>query len=128
MTPKKTPAQIARKETIDRKQAAAKRQFLELYAANLGNVAATCKAMNIHRSTVHRWGKDPKFKKDMDEILEDQIDFVEYHLMRQVKEGNVTAMIFFLKTRARHRGYDERLGLDINRPIVIEKHRELADI
>ena len=35
-------------------------------------------------------------------------DYVEDQLMKAIREGNVTAMIFYLKTQAKDRGYIER--------------------
>ena len=42
------------------------------------------------------------------EAREDTLDFVESKLMKAIDDGNVTAMIFFLKTRGKSRGYSER--------------------
>ena len=33
---------------------------------------------------------------------------VEGQLLSQIRRGNITAIIFFLKTKAKHRGYVER--------------------
>jgi hypothetical protein len=35
-------------------------------------------------------------------------DFVEGELFKQIKRGNIAAIIFFLKTQAKDRGYVER--------------------
>jgi len=34
----------------------------------------------------------------------------ESQLMKKIKQGNLTAIIFFLKTQAKHRGYVEKQG------------------
>ncbi len=106
--------QPARKCTVSRAQsvsAIAQRKdvFLSLYEDNLCNMTATCKQMGISRSTPYDWAQaDPVFKKTLDETQETQIDFVEGALMKNARGGNVTAQIFYLKCRAKHRGYVER--------------------
>ena len=53
-------------------------------------------------------------------IREKRHDFVENALHKQIQNGNVTAIIFYLKTQAKSRGYIERQeiehdgGLDVN--------------
>ena len=43
-----------------------------------------------------------------DEERETLIDFAENQLFQQVKDGNITAIIFTLKTIGKSRGYVER--------------------
>lgn len=43
-----------------------------------------------------------------EDIREKRHDFVENALHRQIKDGNITAIIFYLKTQAKDRGYVER--------------------
>lgn len=42
-------------------------------------------------------------------IREERHDFVENALHKQIAEGNITAIIFYLKTQARERGYVEQI-------------------
>ena len=44
-------------------------------------------------------------------IRERRHDFVENALHKQIKEGNMTGIIFYLKTQAKDRGYVERSEL-----------------
>lgn len=42
-------------------------------------------------------------------LREERNDFVESSLQKLIAEGNVTAIIFYLKTQARDRGYGEKV-------------------
>lgn len=101
-----------------------KKIFLEKFSESLGIITPACKAANIERKTYYRWlEKDEKFKKSVEEIKEEQIDIVESDFIDNIKgSGKVQLIgqIFYLKTRARHRGYQEKIenehsgGLNIN--------------
>jgi len=81
----------------------------------LGNVKKSCDAMKINRSTYYEWyNNDPYFRQQVDDISEGVIDFVESELHNQIKEGNITAIIFFLKTKGKKRGYIERAEIDVS--------------
>lgn len=87
-----------------------KRQFLTLYAKHLCNVTTTCRAIGIERKTFYRWyNGDVRFKKAVDDTSEERIDFVENALNQKIQSGDTTAIIFFLKTKGKHRGYVERV-------------------
>ena len=85
-----------------------KKAFLAKMESTLGNITASCKAANINRSTYYDWmEKDPKFAKAVNELAEANIDFAESCLKQQIKDGNTTATIFYLKTKGKSRGYIE---------------------
>ena len=85
-----------------------KKAFLAKMESTLGNITASCKAANINRSTYYDWmEKDPKFAKAVNELAESNIDFAESCLKQQIKDGNTTATIFYLKTKGKSRGYIE---------------------
>jgi len=87
-----------------------KRQFLEMLPKKNFNVSSVCREMNLWRSTFYDWmEKDSKFKEVYEEIQERMIDLVEDSLRAQIAAKNTVATIFFLKTKAKHRGYVERV-------------------
>jgi hypothetical protein len=84
--------------------------FLSKLRDALGIVKAACDATGIHRTTYYWWmTHDPVFKKAADDLIEERIDVAEAALVKSIKEGQPAAIIFFLKTKAKHRGYVERM-------------------
>jgi len=86
-----------------------KKLFLEKFEYAAGNISNVCKAININRQTYYNWLKDDlEFKQAVEDAQEGLIDEVESALYARIGSGDTTAMIFFLKTRAKHRGYIEK--------------------
>ncbi len=77
-----------------------------------GNMAAAARRFHCSRTAVWRYvNEDHELRELVDELSESFIDEAESQLYKHIREGNVVACIFFLKTKARHRGYSERLEL-----------------
>lgn len=86
-----------------------KKAMIEAMEKSLGIVTTACKTVGINRSTHYDWmEKDPKYKKAIESIQDVVLDFAESQLHKQVKDGNATSTIFFLKTKGKRRGYVER--------------------
>ncbi len=91
-----------------------KAKFVEMFKANDFNISKACENMRVSRQTFYdAKEKDAEFAREVDEAREDMIDEVENALLKNAKEGNVTAQIFFLKTQAAHRGYTERSDIKV---------------
>ena len=87
----------------------------EVYAKKAGNVSSTCSALGIDRTTFTTWrAKYPKLSRMLDETDESLIDFSESKLLEQINEGNLTAIIFHLKTKGKKRGYVESMEQNVN--------------
>ena len=93
--------------------------FKQKYINNLWNISKSCR--DIGKSP--RWfytiiSDFPQLKGEFDNLQfeneEGQIDLVEEQLFKKINKGDTTAIIFFLKTKWRSRGYIERkeIGLD----------------
>lgn len=95
-------------------------RVIEMYQRKGGNVSATCSALNISRAQFYRWkSKNKKFAEALDDAYEAIIDNVESKLLSKINDGDTTSIIFFLKTKAKHRGYVEKTEVD-NRLEVVE--------
>jgi len=74
-----------------------------------GILAVAARKLGCSRRTIHNYvNKYASVKEVYADANETTIDFAEGKLMELIKDGNVTAIIFFLKTKAKHRGYVER--------------------
>ncbi len=97
----------------DERTAIKKDQFLKAYFPLLGNIAQICRSIKIDRQTYYNWLKrDKKFRIAIEEEREGMIDFAESKLYKMIDEKNTAAVIFFLKTQAKDRGYIEREEID----------------
>ena len=86
-----------------------KKNILEALEKSLGVVTTACREIELQRSTFYKWMKeDEEFSNKVREIQDVAIDTVESALFKRIKEGDTTAMIFYLKTKAKKRGYVER--------------------
>lgn len=107
-----------------------------------GNVSHSCNQVGISRQTHYNWLEtDSEYKQEIENAKESAIDFVEGKLFEKIngvsiqtgfdKEGNPivydvppsdTAIIFYLKTIGKRRGYIERTEHDhtLNTPPIIK--------
>lgn len=107
-----------------------KKAVIEALGECYGIVTDACKRVGISRSSFYEWmTEDKEFKKAVDEASEQAIDFVEGKLFQKINgitmgkhdsDGELvvyevppsdTAIIFYLKTKAKKRGYIERTEL-----------------
>jgi hypothetical protein len=118
-----------------------KQKAIEALKKALGVVKTACEALKIPRSTFYLWiEKDPKFALAVNEVKEEAIDFVESKLFERIKgyehpedkifvyEGQEVIVPtvkhyppsdklieFYLKTRAKNRGYIEKTQMEITK-------------
>lgn len=76
----------------------------------LGIVTTACKSVGIDRSTHYDWLKnDEQYKDAVESISDIALDMAESQLHKQILSGEVSATIFYLKTKGKRRGYIERV-------------------
>lgn len=79
-----------------------------------GIVTFACEKVRLSRQTFYRWYRDDaEFKERVDAINELQIDVAEASLLKKIQKGDTTAIIFYLKTKGKDRGYSERREISI---------------
>ena len=92
-----------------------KKAMLDALEKSLGVVTSACKTVGVGRTTHYLWmQEDKEYKAAVDELSDVAIDFAESQLHKQIKDGNSTATIFFLKTKGKKRGYIERQEIDVS--------------
>lgn len=91
------------------------KKIVEIYSKKGCNISATCTALDITRKTFYEWReKYPKLNEALKETEESLIDFAESKLYSHIQEGDITSLIFFLKTKGKHRGYVEKIEQDVS--------------
>ena len=92
-----------------------KKALLEALEKSLGVVTTACKLVGVTRTTFYQYVKDdPEFAEAVKDIDDVTIDFAESQLHKQIKDGNTTATIFYLKTKGKKRGYVEKTEIDFS--------------
>ena len=86
------------------------KKIAAVYEKKGGNIAATAVALGITRQALYKWRKEEgELAKMLDDIDEGILDFTESKLIEKVNEGNLTAILFLLKTKGKKRGYVEQV-------------------
>lgn len=102
-----------------------KNRMIKALEETLGVVTTAAKKVNIARSTHYTWMEsDPEYKKQVEDIQDLTLDFVESQLHKQIQDGEVASTIFYMKTKGKRRGYIERSEWDINIPTAIRVIRD----
>lgn len=74
-----------------------------------GNVATIAQRLGVSRTTIYNYiNKMSSVKAALEEARETMLDNIESKLYSKALGGNMTAIIFFLKTQGKSRGYTER--------------------
>ena len=95
-----------------------KKDFIESLRNNLGHISNACEAAKIGRRTYYLWiDKDKDFKEDVEHVKESLLDLAETKLLQNIENNENTAIIFYLKTKGKKRGYIEKQELEVVKPI-----------
>ena len=94
-------------------------------------IQAVCEKIGITRTTYYRWHKaDKQFAEAADIALADGAglvnDLAESQLMSAIRDGNLTAIIFWLKNH--HRAYANRVELSMQQPVSEELTPEQEEV
>ena len=115
-----------------------KEAFIEAYKRLSGNISASCKAVDVPRRTYYNWMKDEEFRQDIESAYEQTIDWVESKLLKQIDSNNITAIIFYLKTKGKSRGYVETQDITMTGNLTpqivlrdeeaVEQHKKMEEM
>lgn len=94
--------------------------MLEALEKSLGVVTTACRMVDISRKTHYEWCRiDDVYKEAVDDIADIALDFAESQLHKQIKDGEVSSTIFYLKTKGKKRGYIEKQEIDLGGSVGI---------
>lgn len=86
-----------------------KAAFISSLMIALYNIKFACKQVGIGRRTYYKWrAQDPEFLRACEEIDEGIKDDAEYYLQQAISAKDTKALMFYLKTKGRDRGYIEK--------------------
>ena len=89
-----------------------------------GNLTLAAKSLRIARPTLYKWIRGNKrLEEAIQKGRDERLDFAESRLDKLIQEGNATAIIFFLKTQGRERGYIERKEIEHSGKIQVPQWR-----
>ena len=94
-----------------------KGKFLKAFENSDCNVAESCRRIKISRQTFYRWREDEDFKQSCLDIEEGLIDNAESKLQELINSKNPIAILFYLKTKGKSRGYIEKQEVELIKPI-----------
>ena len=91
-----------------------------------GNIALIAHRCQCSRQSVYlKIEKYPKLKELLENERETAMDMVESKILEGIKDGNTAMIIFYAKTKMKHRGYVERQEIDVKQ--VPELHFDQED-
>ncbi len=85
------------------------KQVSEALLKSDGNLTAAAAKLGVTRQAVYNYIKRYELQHVLDEAREKMVDEAVGQLHRLVRDGNLGATIFYLKTQAKNRNYSERI-------------------
>ena len=86
-----------------------KRNMLDGLCNSMGIVSPAATISNTNKRTHYNWvHNDPAYKAAVDSITNSCLDFAESKLFQKIAAGDGYSIIFYLKTKGKHRGYVEK--------------------
>lgn len=85
-----------------------KRILLAALEMSMGVITLACKSVNVAREMHYIWMRDdPAYAEAFRGMGEICLDFAESALYKKIQNGDIAAIIFYLKCRGKKRGYVE---------------------
>ena len=92
-----------------------KKSLIKALQNSMGIVTTAIENVKCSRSTFYNYLRDdPEFKKQVDDIQNRALDFVESKMYKQIQEDNSSMIMFYLKTKGAKRGYSETQNLNVS--------------
>ena len=89
-----------------------KKKLLQCLERSLGIVSSACKEAKLSRNVFYvYYREDEEFKAAVDDINDITLDFTENELLKLIRDGNVQAIMFYMKYKAKKRGYSDSIDV-----------------
>ena len=110
---------MARKKQITNKQL-----IKALYKCG-GLYSHAARQLGISRQAIYnRIHNDPQIGEVYEDACEEMLDLMENELIKLGKKGNLKAIVFYLKTKGKKRGYTEKAEIVNTEPVTAYIKRE----
>ena len=106
-------------------------QVAEALRSAAGVRSAAASLLKCSPSTVKRYvDRSETLARIEGEIVEQIIDLAESRLVDAINDGNLTAIMFYLRTKGKHRGYSERHQVEgkDGGPVEVKARLDLSDL
>jgi hypothetical protein len=91
-----------------------KEQVIDAIQRSRGFISQAAKILKCTNATIYNYKERyPEVADAIKNERESLLDFAEGKLLENIKKNNMAAIIFFLKTQGKHRGYSEREQITI---------------
>lgn len=102
------------------------KQIIDALVKTGGNISAAARALGASRATIHkRIDKSETVKEEYDSVNEANLDLAENNLIDLIKnpehKDHFGALKFYLRTKARTRGYGDRMDITSNGESITPK-------
>ena len=95
--------------SISKKREQTAQRIIVALKETKGLLTLAASKAGVSYRTVNRYANEyPLVREAVQEAKESMLDFAEEGLFTEIKARNMTAIIFYLKTQGKHRGYTER--------------------
>lgn len=117
---KKSEPETMSQNVATKKRDQTAKKIIAAIAKSNGLISEAAEAAGVSRKTIERYVRDyPTVAEAVEHAREQLFDFAESKLFEKINAGSETAIIFFLKTRCKHRGYIEKQEVEIPKDIVL---------
>ena len=82
------------------------KDFIELLKQSLGVLTIALQQSGVKREMYEDWLDNPLFETEVEKINEHSLDYVENQLIKEIRNGNISAIQYYLKTKGKNRGYN----------------------
>jgi hypothetical protein len=95
---------------MDKLRKRTKKDYCAAILAARGLISHAAATLGVSTRAIYNMAaRHPEVRAAIDEAREQTLDLAENMLFENIKKGDNTAIIFYLKTIGRHRGYIERI-------------------